>query len=150
MDIIDTLIIGAFIALLYPEQSRFAAKHILILNYFYFSFMFNADWDVYYLYSATLCTILGVSLYKRYRVVAILSFLLIPVNYIGYLLSFNYYEPTIYDNICLIIILLQIIMLTIRGLLNGIDRQYNYSPMVFLVNFDSNKKHAKIQKRSQE
>jgi len=150
MTIYQVAFIGAFIALLIPSQSRPAALTILFFNAIYFSFIIDLAWDDYYLYSATLNTILGVTLYKRYRVVAILSFSLIIVNYIGYLLAFNYYDPTIYDNICLIIILLQIIMLTIRGLLNGIDRQYNYDPLVFLVNFDSNKNHAKIQKRSQE
>lgn len=150
MNSIDVFIIGAFIALLIPAQSRLAALVILAFNIIYFNFIIDLAWDDYYLYSATLNTILGVTLYKKYRVVAILSFSLIIVNYIGYLLSYNYYEPTIYDIMCLIIILLQIIMLTIRGLLNGIDRRYNYSPMVFLVNFDSNKNHAKIQKRSQE
>jgi hypothetical protein len=150
MNTIDLFIIGAFIALLIPSQSRLAAKFILISYAIYFNFIIDLAWDDYYLYSATLNTILGVTLYRQYRVVAILSFSLIIANYIGYLLCLNRYEPTIYDNICLIIILLQIIMLTIRGLLNGINRQCDYSPLVFLVNFDSNKNHAKIQKRSQE
>lgn len=142
--------IGAFIALLIPRQSRLAAFIILSFSVIHFNFIVPLDWTEYYLYSATLNTVLGVILFRWYKLVATLSFLLIPVNILGYLLCKNYYEPTIYDNMCLIIILLQIIMLTIRGLLNGIDRRYNYSPMVFLVNFDSNKNHAKIQKRSQE
>ena len=103
-------------------------------------------WDSYYLYSAALNTVLGVILYSKYRVVAILSFSLILANYIGYLLSFYRYEPTVYDNICLTIIALQIIMLIFRGLLDGINIAYKFRPMVFLVHFDSNKNHAKIQK----
>jgi hypothetical protein len=146
MNTTDVFIIGAFIALLFFEQSRVAAIIILIFNVIYFNFVIDAEWDCYYLYSAALDTAIGVILYSRYRVVAILSFSLIIVNYIGYLLSLNYYESTIYDNIYLTIIALQIIMLIFRGLFDGIDRAYKFRPMVFLVHFDSNKNHAKIQK----
>ena len=150
MNTVDVFIIGAFTALLFPEQSRFAAKIILLFYLVYFIFVIDADWDNYYLYSATLDTIIGVMLYRRYRVVAILSFSLIIVNYIGYLLSLNYYEPTIYDSMYLIITLLQIIMLIIRGLLNGIDRPHNFNTLVFFVDFDSNQNRVKIQKRIKE
>ena len=37
-------------------------------------------------------------------------------------------------------------MLIFRGLLDGINIAYKFRPMVFLVHFDSNKNHAKIQK----
>jgi hypothetical protein len=146
MSTLDQLIIGAFIALLFFNQSRRAAFIILIFNVVYYNFIIDMAWDSYYLYSAALNTVLGVALYSKYRVVAILSFSLILANYIGYLLSFYRYEPTVYDNICLTIIALQIIMLIFRGLLDGIGRTYKFPPMVFLVHFDSNKNHAKIQK----
>lgn len=149
MSITDGLIIGAFFALLIPEQSRIAANVILLFNFVYFLFVIDLDWNYYYIASATLNTAIGVILFSRYRVVSILSFLLIPTNFIGYTMYKYYYEPTIYDNICLTIIILQILMLTIRGLLNGIDKRLNNDSLVFLVNFDSNKNHAKIQKRGQ-
>ena len=150
MTIYQFVFIGAFIALLFPKQSRVAAVVTLAFNAIYFTFIIDLDWTQYYLYSATLNTMLGVILFRWYRVVATLSFLLIPVNIIGYLLCKYYYEPTIYDNMCLIIILLQIITLTLRGLLNGTNRRRDNSPLVFLVNFDSNKNRAKMQKRIQE
>ena len=146
MSITEVLIIGAFLALLIPEQSRVAANVMLIFNLVYFLFVIDLDWNYYYITSATLNTVIGFILFSRYRIVAILSFLLIPVNFIGYTMYKYYYEPTIYDNICLTIIILQIVMLTVRGLLNGIDKRFNNGPLVFLVNFDSRKNHAKIQK----
>ena len=111
MNTTDLFIIGAFIALLFFENSRFAATIILIFNAIYFNFIINAEWDYYYLYSATLDTSVGVILYGRYRAVAILSFSLIIINYVGYFLSINYHDPYIYDNIYLTIILLQVLVL---------------------------------------
>lgn len=142
--------IGAFIALLLPKQSRFAAFVILVFNAIYFNYIISLDWTKYYLYSATLNTILGVILFKRYKLVATLSFLLIPINFIGYMLCLNYYDPYIYDNMCLIIILLQIIILTSRDLLDGVDRRYNNNPLVFLIDFDSGQNRVKIQKTHQK
>jgi hypothetical protein len=146
VSILDKLIIGAFIALLFFGESRRAAFIILVFNIIYYNFIINMDWDSYYVYAASLNTVLGVILYSKYRVVAILSFSLILVNYTGYLLSFYRYETAVYDNICLTIIALQIIMLIFRGPLGGVDISYKFRHVVFLVDFDSNKNHAKIQK----
>lgn len=146
MSILDKLIIGAFIALLFFCESRRAAFIILIFNIIYYNFIINMDWDSYYVYAASLNTLLGVILYSKNRVVAILSFSLILANYIGYYLSFYRYDSIIYVNICLTIIFLQIIMLVFRGPLDGVDISYKFRYVVFLVNFDSRKNHAKIQK----
>jgi len=146
VSILDKSIIGAFIALLFFEESRRAAFIILIFNIIYYNFIINMDWDSYYVYAASLNTLLGVILYSKNRVVAILSFLLILANYIGYFLSFYRYDSAIYVNICLTIIFLQIIMLVFRGPIGGVDISYKFRHVVFLVDFDSNKNHAKIQK----
>jgi len=144
--IFDLIIIGAFIALSFKKESSFAAKVILALNAVYFSFVINMAWDDYYLYTATINTAAGVIIFNKYKLVAILFFLLIPVNILGYLLCDNNYEPNIYNNFCIAITLLQIIVLSSRGLANGISWGNKRNPLVFLVNFDSRKNHAKIQK----
>ena len=142
--------IGAFIALLLPKETRFAAVAILAFNAVYFSFIIDKEWTSYYHWSATINTLLGIILYFKYRAVAILSFLLIPINIIGYLLCKNYYDPFIYDNMCFIVILLQILLLTVRGLTDGTSWGDKRNPLVFLANFDSYKNHAKIQKTHQK
>tara|TARA_R110001632_G_scaffold216657_1_gene344979 strand:+ start:769 stop:1227 length:459 start_codon:yes stop_codon:yes gene_type:complete len=144
--IFDLIIIGAFIALSFKKESSFAAKVILALNAVYFSFVINMDWDDYYLYTATINTVVGVIIFNKYKLVAILFFLLIPVNILGYLLCDNNYEPNTYNNFCIAITLLQIIVLSSRGLTNGISWGNKRNPLVFLADFDSRKNHAKIQK----
>jgi len=150
MNIIQCVFIVAFVVLLIPERSRLAAIVILVFNLIYFQFILPLDWEVYYHFSATLNTLLGVILYYRYKSVAILSFLLIPINVIGYLLCKNYYDPFIYDNMCFVVIALQIILLTVRGLTDGTSWGGKRNSLVFLANFDSYKNHAKIQKTHQK
>ena len=147
MNTYQFIFIGAFIALSIPKKTRAASILILFFNLFYFLFIIDVSWKYYYLYSATLNTVLGVTLYfLSYKVVGLLSFLLIPVNILGYVLCKNYQEPYLYDNMCAIIILLQILSLIARGLTDGADSRVKDSPLVFLVDFDSNKNRAKIQK----
>ena len=140
------IIIWAFVALLIPHKTRFAAVVMLSFNFVYFQFISSLQWTEYYHYSATLPALVGVLLYRQYKLVSILSFLLIPTNIIGYLLCKNYYEPYIYDNICLTIILLQVLVLLSRGLSDGFSWGNKGNPLVFLADFDSRKNHAKIQK----
>jgi hypothetical protein len=132
------------VALLIPPQTRMAAFVMLAFNFIYFQFVLNLDWTEYYHYSATLCATIGVILYRKYKLVALLSFLLIPVNIIGYLLCKNYFDPYIYDNMCLTITLLQVVVLLSRGLTNGISWGNKRNPLVFLADFDSRKNHAKM------
>ena len=144
MTLYQLIIIWVFVALLIPPKTRVAALVILAFNFVYFQFVLNLEWTEYYHYSATLAAVVGVILYRRYRLVSLLSFLLIPANIIGYLLCKNYFDPYIYDNMCLTIILLQIIVLLSRGLTNGISWGNKRNPLVFLADFDSRKNHAKI------
>ena len=140
------IIIWAFLALLIPHKTRFAAVVMLSFNFIYFEFVSNLGWENYYHYSATISALVGVILYRQYMLVSLLSFLLIPTSIIGYLLCKNYYEPYIYDNICLTIILLQVLVLLSRGLSDGFSWGNKRNPLVFLADFDSRKNHAKIQK----
>jgi hypothetical protein len=70
----------------------------------------------YYHFCALLNLVIGSLIINRHFVVGCLSFSLIPVNWFGFFLFTKYYEPTIYDNISLSIILLQLLTLTIRSL----------------------------------
>ncbi|MAO21779.1 MAG: hypothetical protein CMJ25_13610 [Phycisphaerae bacterium] len=145
MNTYQVLFIGAFFALTIPKQTRFASSIIIFFNVVYFLFVIDLDWVEYYLYSATLNAVLGVILFFfNCRLVGLLSFFLIPANILGYVLCKNYYDPFVYDTMCAIIILLQILVLTIRGLTDGADIRHKDGPLVFLVNFDSNKNRAKM------
>lgn len=142
--------IGVFIALMLNKQSRYAAMVMLVFNLIYFTFIIDLHWSVYYHWSATLNTVLALTIYSRYKAVAILSFLLIPINVLGYELCKNYYEPDIYDNICMLIILLQIIILISRCISHGVDGRNRIGFMVFIADFDSGQNRVKIQKTPQK
>jgi len=145
------ILIGLFIALLFFKPSRSAAKVILVGYLIYLIFILPIDGPYYYKLAALLNMIIGFILYKEYRIVALLSFSLILVNSVGLVLYNNYYEPTIYDNLSLLIIALQILILIARVTLNGIHaRGVRGRALVFLINFDSIKSSVTMQGRQKK
>lgn len=131
------LYIGLFFILLNFKASRFAALIFLFSFSIYISFILNIESNEwYYKLSAFKELIVGFILIKRYFWVAFLSVLLIAVNSYGFMIYEYGYDPYSYDIMCFIIITLQIMLLTTRGLLNGVNRSVLPFWLVRLVNFD--------------
>lgn len=91
----------------------------------------------YYSLSSLLNFIVGIVLQRNYRVAAICSFSLPVVNVFGFWLYEAGYDSVIYDNICAIILLIQLSSLLPKGLLNGIRRNDQY-PMAKFGFFNGN------------
>ena len=116
MNILHYLFIALFVLLAINEDTRRACAVFLVSYFVYDSFILPTDGFSYYHLCALLNLIIGLLIINKHFIVGCLSFLLIPANYIGYFLFVKYYEPTIYDNISLSIISMQILMLTVRSL----------------------------------
>jgi len=117
--------VGIMIALclLCMNKVSFWGAFILLISYcFYYLLVVPLPDDYYYSCSALTVFLVGLVLQKYYVVAAICSYVLVPVNAVGFLLYDNNYEPTLYDNVCLVILIIQLISLLPKGLLNGLGR----------------------------
>jgi len=116
MNILHYLFIALFFLLAINEDTRKACIVFLVSYLIYDNYILPKDGFSYYHLCALLNLFIGLYIINKHFVVGCLSFLLIPTNLIGYFLFVKYYEPTIYDNISLSIISVQILILTVRSL----------------------------------
>ena len=100
---------------------------ILFSGYlFYIWFIVDVNGVYYYSCSAILNLIIGLNLHFINKRAAICSYLLVIVYLLGVLLWYGYYEPTLYDNISILILVIQLITITPKGLLNGFRYNIEY------------------------
>ena len=78
----------------------------------------------------------GYVLNGRYLAISLLSYSLILINFIGFIMFEFYIEPLVYDIVCAIVLTLQILILSTRLLSNGIYRNAIPQLLVRIVNFD--------------
>jgi len=88
---------------------------------------------LYYSCSALLNLLVGSALHKRNKPAAICSYSLVLCSVFGYALWLGYYEPYIYDKICLLILLIQILTITPKGLLNGLRNNIQHTMAKFTI-----------------
>lgn len=137
MNISDWINIGLFVVLLKFKTLRYAAVTIITGYLLYFTAVEPLSGEYYYHGTALLNLIIGIVLFPRYKLVALLSFSLILVNNIGFVLYETGYEPALYNDLSLCIILTQILLLYIRALTDGhIIRGTGGRALVWLTNFD--------------
>ena len=110
------LFIVLFSLLAISKDTRKACLVFLVSYFLYKYLILPVSGFYYYHLCALLNLIVGLVIIKRNFVVGCLSFSLIPANLLGFFLFMKYYEPTIYDNIALTIILLQLLTLSMRSL----------------------------------
>lgn len=148
MNLSNFIFAGLFSVLLSFKQTRLASAVILLGYLIYYFSIVDLPGEYYYHSSALLNTVIGVILIKKYPAVAILSFSLILINLIGFVLYDNFYDPSVYNKLSSFAIFLQIIMLTIRMLLNGVNFRGAWGrAMVYIVGGDSYKSYSSVQKR---
>lgn len=110
-----------FLLLFSKDKASSTDAFILIIAYlFYQSFIVGIPFTQYYSYTAFLNLIVGIILQKRNTYAALCSYSLVFCNVMGFLLWYKYYDPDIYDNISLLILILQIITILPKRLLNGL------------------------------
>lgn len=137
MNISDYINVGLFSVLLGFKTARYAAASILIGYALYHAAVVPLPGEYYYHVTALLNLIIGCVLFPKYKLVAILSFSLIIVCNLGYMLYESGFEPTLYNDLSLVIIITQIILLYIRALTDGyIIRGTRGRALVWLANCD--------------
>ena len=126
------------------------ASFVLLTSFFvYYVFVLDLPGEYYYVSAALIELVKGYMLNKRFRVVAYLSYLLIVINFFGWAMYESNAEPYIYDILCSIIAVIQVLTLITRGLIHGSDRPHSHNPLVLLVDFDSRQSCDKMQKTTQ-
>jgi hypothetical protein len=116
MDSMHYLFIALFLLLAISKDTRKACMVFLASYLLYKTLILPVSGFYYYHFCALLNLVIGFAIIKKHFVVGCLSFSLIPTNLFGYFLFMKFYDPTIYDNIALTIISLQLITLAIRSL----------------------------------
>ena len=145
----------AFAVLVINKETRMASS-VFLLSYliYYLVYSIIPD-DYYYHFCAILNLCIGLKIIKKHLIVGLLSFLLIPTNFLGLVLYTKYYDPLIYANIALTIIFLQIITLTLRAFHGmatdpiGRGRNSNFFGllMVWVISTDSMAKDKKTMEK---
>jgi len=102
------------------KDSQFSAVVLIVAYLFYQAFIVSASDIDYYSYTPFLNLIVGIILQKRNPYAAICSYSLVLWSVGGFFLWYNYYEPDMYDNISLLILILQVITILPTRLLNGL------------------------------
>ena len=121
MNFTQYIFIGALLLLFFNQKTRLASSVILASYAVYIPFVLELDGDQYYYHlSALIDLLIGLAVYKKFKIVGLLSFLLIPVHSLGLALYDGYYEPALYDNMCVLIIILQLIALLYKATPDGI------------------------------
>ncbi len=139
MNISDYINIGLFAVLLKFKTVRYAAATIIIGYAIYFTCITPLSDDYYYHGTALLNLIIGCILFPRYKLVALLSFSLIVINNVGLVLYDTGQDPTLYNNLSMLVIQMQILLLYIRALTDGHTniRGIRGRALVWLASLDS-------------
>ncbi len=145
--------IGMLFLLAFNKETRFASFVFLASFFVYWLFVLDLSGEYYYSAAALVELARGYALNKRYRVVAYLAYSLILINFFGWVLYESGEDPIVYDIICAIVLITQIMLLTLRGLLNG-DYQppgnvHNDNPLVRVIDFDSRDSRVRMYKNPQ-
>lgn len=106
----------------------------------------------YNYYYTLMCGVLLVSgfiLHQQFRVAAICSYILVPVNALGCLLWYKYYPHDLYNIVASIILVIQFLSTLPKVLLNGIDTTIDRYSVASGCRFDGNKECATMHKKPQ-
>lgn len=132
----------AFVLLCFNKVTRLVAL-IFILSYaIYIPFILPLEGSIYYNWAATKDVAVGFLVISAFRAVGILSLSFVPINTFGYWLYESYYDPIIYDTICLSIIFVQIILLIKGAMIDGGNQYDRKHFMVRIISgyFDKHRK----------
>jgi len=144
--IVVSLIVLSFIVRQKHEMYALLSYYAIgvVLN-----FIISAEaYNTYFMLMMTVSLVVGIFVYGEFKIAGLLSFTLIPVNIIGYLLWYKYYSYDLYQVISAIILIIQFISILPKALLNGISRPSERYSLDVLDSFYSHKKSGTMYKTS--
>ena len=144
MYIYQYVFVVVFICLVFNKSTRFASLVFLCSYVFYYSLILDLSGNSYYHACAAMELVKGYVLNGRYLAISLLSYSLILINFIGFIMFEFYIEPLVYDIVCAIVLTLQILILSTRLLSNGIYRNAIPQLMVRIVNFDCSQSRVRM------
>lgn len=80
------------------------------------------DYNSYYMWMMSSALIVGVFVYNEFKIAALISYLLVFVNVIGWLLWHKHYSSDLYNVISAILLIIQFISILPKALFNGITK----------------------------
>jgi len=122
------------LVLIFYHYKASKGAFVIFLGYVFFGLIVYIDipaedYSYYYVCTSFACLVVGYFLQRVNVFAAICSYSLVFVNVYGFFLWYNYLEHVSYDNICMFILLLQLLLVTPRSFLDGL-RYYiqHYAP----------------------
>ena len=150
---IDFAIVIVFLLISRYRVARIAA---FIFVTFQLIYMFTVvplaalDWELYFKINAVVNLLVGLLVYNHDKDFAKLSFLMIPVSCMGYILCYYNCSPVVYDTLSYTIIILQALVLVVRILTSdGYVRGRRKRSLVRLADFHRYKQSGIPQARAQ-
>lgn len=142
----DFLVVVVFLVISKLRACRDAALAFVLFQLIYMLAVVPLSFEYYYHGAALINLLLGLTTYKHFRLFGSLSFALVPVAYLGYVLCMMRYTPAIYDTMAISITILQAISLCLRALIqDGHIRGTRGRALVRLLHFDSIKQNNVVQ-----
>lgn len=134
--------------MLFNKASFFGASILSFSYVFYNHFIVDLSAIYYYSCAALLNLIIGMMLQQSNKQTAILSYLLVPINFFWLLLWYKYQPPLLYDRISLLILVLQVVTLAQKWRFDAL-RYYYECIMAKCAFFDCNKTRDTMPKVTQ-
>ena len=130
------ILLAGFVCLLFNRNTRFPASVFLLGWIVYFATTFGAEYEFYFLASATIETVIAVILNAKYRLVSWFGYSLLLLNIVGLIFHINNIK-FYYDFAYALISCAQFSLLLLRIMPNGICRLHNKHFMVRVIDYDS-------------
>ena len=129
---LDLRYIIVLVLFMYWYKASSKGAFILMCGYFVYSLLVIYDipaesYIYYYSCAALINLVVGYLLQRTNKLAAMCSYALVFINIYGSYLWYQYLPPDNYDNISLVVLLIQLITITPRGLINGLKRNRFYS-----------------------
>ena len=117
---------------MYFYKASSKGAFIILCGYFVYSLLviydIPAESYIYYYSCASLINlVVGYFLHKVNKLAALCSYSLVFINIYGAYIWYQYLPHDNYDNISLVVLLVQLITITPRGLINGLRRDSKYT-----------------------
>ena len=138
-------VLALFFVLCFSYDHKHIGRVCFLAYSIYVLFIVDLSGEYFYHITALMNTVVAYAVYGRYRLFSILSFLFIPVCFVGYVMYSNYHAPVLYDTLAVIITILQVLLLGARVMKNAVTvKGIRGRALVRIVNFDSFKQNHEL------
>ena len=128
--------IEIFVLLLYYAAGVLMSVAINPINY-----------NHYYVTMGTVSLAVGYIISYEFKVAAICSYLLVPINITGYLMWYKYYPHDLYNVIAAILLIIQFLSILPKALFNGLGRTSNRYSLDGGAGFNGGEEYDTMHKR---